>query len=87
MINVDILIKKIDYLRNNESVLIKESDKNFLNKQRNELIYKPINSELDLFDINNQLYKIAKIYLGLEDLERWFPEKTKENHKQPPPSY
>lgn len=83
MINVEILIKKIDYLSNNKSIPMSDLDKSFLNQQRTELMDKSINNKLDLSNVNNQLYKIAQTYLGLEELERWFPEK-KTNYKHPP---
>lgn len=82
MLNVETLIEKINYLRGNKS--LSDRDRNILNQKKTELSDNLKNKKINLLGINNQLYEIAKIYLGLDELERWFPEETKKDRKQPP---
>lgn len=88
MIKIRALIAKIDYLKNNKFIALSDSHKKFLSEKKFELTDDSKKGTLDLSNLNGQIDEIAKVYLGLDELEKWFPEKTTkpESGKRQPPS-
>lgn len=83
------LIEKIDIIFKNNKKKLSDEDQIFLNEIKLELD-NDYNNQVSIDNFYEQIRKIAEIYLGLEDLEKWFPKEkiikpSQEKISNPPP--